>query len=532
MAMNRTRRTLGWVVLLGNAVLGLAIWFGAIVLSTRPQLKVLVDASPQAQFTISEATLDLISQVRERGDVLELDMFWQPVGTPRTAEELHYVGIYGRVHGLTRDLLEQLSYHGGDSVVFRQHNLNDIKTRAEVNKRSKLLGVQADSVVTLKMGDVTRKLHMFRDMAQIERPRRPQLPGQRQQVAPPTLKSYDGEEALTSSLLGMLKYGNPKVYFVLGLGLSQEQLTGSGSFSYSALLRSLDEDGFEIEYLTLDTNADVPGDAEAVVLLEPDKELSELATEVLWRYLRRGGRVFVDFVLERELPDWNPNFEGFLEKLGLVIGEGQVCTAIVRGNTMYGGEQAARFPVVVDESHPITKPLAEARNPVIFSHARPLFLREGRAEVTTKRLLQTLNVSWNAERIGAGGSQFNYTVPRDMSQLAPQSVGAVATVVPDESALPAGSEPRQGLAVVMSGLAFINFALGREDNYNRDLALNTLNWLTERKERVTVRANRYVSRTLSVQDQDLIAVRQLLVYWIPGVLLALGSAVFVWRNRG
>jgi hypothetical protein len=522
--MTRARRLFGRFHLAFTLLLGLAVWVGVVVLASRPQLRGLIDLSPQASFTLDEQTLTLLDRVADGDDVLEIDMFFQPPsGRPRTQLEQRQAGIALRVQELAKDLFEILDLRGGDDVIFRAHNLLLDSTIAEVRERAEEVNGEPD-VVVLTLGNVQRKLRLYRDLAVIDVPRIAPIPGaQRQQQSMPILKSFEGEEAIASTLLTMLEYGNPKAYFVVGQSLSRKSMLANSSLGYTEFVGALEDDGFEVDFVEIGTNEEIPADADLVVLLEPTRELTEPAEETLWTYLRRGGRVLIDLQYVDEPSDWNPRFPGLLGRLGLRIGDELLCTAVVSpdGRNLFGGERARAVPGVPSPVHPITRPLAQTQRTPVFYDCRALFPVEPTEEgvSTDVGLLRTKPFSWLAPRIGAG--RVDLTPPATQSAMQPFTIAAITEVESAEKG------DRDGVALILSGRCLVN-AVFRP---NGDFALNAANQLADRRERITVRADRYVSKSLAITDPQLTNVRRLLVFYVPGSLLLLGIAMFVWRNR-
>src|SRR5262249_37083045 len=149
------------------------------------------------------------------------------------------------------------------------------------------------------------------------------LPGSRPAI--PTLTDYKGEEAISTALKKLLVEGTPKVYFLTESGAS---LTAGIGASYSELLGALDDEGFAIAGLDLVARGRIPDDAAVVALLEPHRELPAQATEALWTYLRRGGRVFFNVGYTLVPEEWNPRFRELGERLGFELGEELVCHGI------------------------------------------------------------------------------------------------------------------------------------------------------------------------------------------------------------
>ena len=68
----------------------------ATALATRPAFKTLVDVTPQAQFSVSDETKALLSDLAARDVTLRIDTFYARLPGARTPEESALIGIQGR----------------------------------------------------------------------------------------------------------------------------------------------------------------------------------------------------------------------------------------------------------------------------------------------------------------------------------------------------------------------------------------------------------------------------------------------------
>ena len=67
MEMTFVRRLTGRGVLIVSGLLALVLWLGVTVLAGRPGVRMLADVSPQARFTFSQETVELIEEVKGVG---------------------------------------------------------------------------------------------------------------------------------------------------------------------------------------------------------------------------------------------------------------------------------------------------------------------------------------------------------------------------------------------------------------------------------------------------------------------------------
>ena len=185
MAMSKRRLT-AWVNLILSSLLMLGVWGLLAVLSTRPAFKVLVDVSPQARFTVSPATEELMRQVRELDVKVEFHAVFEPLGAQNEVQQ-QFARIQQRLQTLTDDLLRQYEYLGGEAVsVARLDSRRDLSA-----VRALLRGAERQSTnfVLVRVGDRSKFLSLFLDIGEIDNPATSpgaQLPGAAPQV--PILK--------------------------------------------------------------------------------------------------------------------------------------------------------------------------------------------------------------------------------------------------------------------------------------------------------------------------------------------------------
>ncbi len=162
------------------------------------------------------------------------------------------------------------------------------------------------------------------------------------------------ENTVTQALLRLLK-GRKTLYFSVGHGeLTFENTNPRG---ISDLKKELERLFYELQEINLDKEV-LPENAAGLVILAPEKNLSESFKQKVWTYFENGGRIFIAFD-----PVQNPDENGLLAQYGLKMSAGvvhQEQNAIANvGSFVVSGWSPQ------EGAHAITKSM-EKESPVMF----------------------------------------------------------------------------------------------------------------------------------------------------------------------
>lgn len=422
----RSRRLVGWMQFVAAGVLALGAWGLATVLSTRPAFKTLIDLSPQARFSLEPATEELIAELRERGTKVEFHTIFAPLekftasGGPHRTHVLH---IHRTLQELTRDLLRQYDYLGGEGVTVRHHDL--LREPGSIKEVLKEVTDRRYNSVIVKVGERSKTLSIDLEMADIDDPSANAAPRPGQKgSAPPVLKDFKGEEAISTALKSLLAEGEPTAYFLL----NDANITDPTASSYSEMAGSMADEGFKIKILD-PTQADriPPGDNVVLAILEPRYELPDRTAEMVVQFLRRGGRVLVCLPWQ-EVASWNPTLENLGSRLGFAIGTDLVCHAIrdpsnPRASIVAGRGVQNLIISSMNAVHPVTRPLMARRRFPLFKAGREILELDGAAFARVDRsFLRTGPGAWLDKRQANGEPSLRG--PGDRNAYQSRCVGA------------------------------------------------------------------------------------------------------------
>ena len=373
------------------------------------------------------------------------------------------------------------------------------------------------------------------------------------------------ERVLTPTLVQLTNREQRTIYFVQGHGeLPLESQENTATLSQA--IAALEEDGFRTSPLNLIETETVSPEASAVVVAAP--QVAWLPTEVerLQAYLDGGGSalLLIDPIANPELDelyeDWGLQFSE-----DVVVDVSQVSRALQRGPyislvTRYG-------------DHPITTPLADRGLASFFPLARSLSVRDG-VEATALLLtsdqswgefdLENSNLAFDSERDRPGPLTLGLALTRpiesasaageiegeelaslaDSAELPPEPSGSgpVAELAEEPLSQNGGDgaaddeepeEPEEDATREARLVAIGNSQFAADGNFvqlgNSDLFLNSINWLTDRSEAITIRPKSPTNRRFNFTPAGLQGLRLLSTIVLPAIALSVGGAL--WWNR-
>jgi ABC-type uncharacterized transport system involved in gliding motility auxiliary subunit len=319
------------------------------------------------------------------------------------------------------------------------------------------------------------------------------------------------EASLVAAIVQVTRPSRRRVYFLTGHGeraiWDTDRRTG-----YSGARSALIQELCEVEELAVLGERPVPDDASAVIIAGPRSDF--LASELLSldAYLRRGGALLV--LLD---PGAAPGLAAFLRRYGVIVGDEVVLDA---QNRLFAGDFLTMVVRQPSRSHPVT---ARLQAEPLMSQIRPVSAGSGENVLASGEVLRTAAASWrtpDASVLRTGAGEF----VRGRDTRGPVPVGASAVL----SA--AGRRTSRILVYGDSDFAS-NFFLDYLGN--RDLLLNSVNWLTGERRLI---ASRRPVKAPGINQFFLSARQGAIAFWLgtvvqPGLMLALGIAVYAYRRR-
>jgi gliding motility-associatede transport system auxiliary component len=340
----------------------------------------------------------------------------------------------------------------------------------------------------------------------------------------------DSEQDVTNALIKVTRDETKTVCFVEGEG--EKSLDDSSETGYSGAKGALEKSQYRTKPVVMMRESAVPSECTVLVVAGPQKDLLEPTVEAIRSWVKDGGKALV--MTEPEFKEPQPHLDGLLEDWNIVPGHDVIVDVSPMGQLFGTGPLtplAAQYPY-----HAITK---DFRLATAFHTARSLKPGTKTVEgVSTQKLIDTSPASW-AE------SDLTLKEPVEMDEgkdaAGPVSIGVVATLrasgpAPSPSPSPGDADaepppPRpEGRVVAIGDSDFAtNQLLGFQGN--EDFFLNTVAWLSEDADLISIRPREPDDQRLFLTRQQQQNMALLALVLLPGLFVVLGVATW-WRRRG
>lgn len=336
----------------------------------------------------------------------------------------------------------------------------------------------------------------------------------REEVINPT-----DESDYINALAKLSEEGQRKIYFLTGH--REHSVDDFEAQGLADIKSAMEREGFIVATFDLFSNSQVPSDASAVVIAAPQDELTDEEQQRLKSYLDGGGRLMI--LSDPGRPKNGLN--ALIEPFGVKLQDG---VAIDTGRPLQIGQQIATDVPVVNEYQfePISNVLKDRITIFPFTSSVSIPKEEegatsDKAQVTV--IAQTSPTSWLKTNVNFETPQ--YVEGEDVKGPLPLGVAIEENTASDEE--------KPARVVVFSSSSFVSnqFLDPRLGPLaNRDLFLNSVDWLTGAENRIAARPRDRENRTLFLTGAQQNAIMWTSLVGLPLVALAAGLAVW-WGRR-
>ncbi|NCB36397.1 MAG: ABC transporter, partial [Clostridia bacterium] len=316
--------------------------------------------------------------------------------------------------------------------------------------------------------------------------------------------SFAGESVLTSAIDYVTSDNLPVIY----------QLQGHGETALAGDLKTaVEKDNLTINDLSLLSLDAVPEDCSCLLIYAPTSDLSDDEVQKILTYTDNGGHLLL---ITDYTSTARPNLEKLVNNFGLDAANGIVVEGDM--NHCLRGYQHYLLPTVA--SHAITQPIISGNLYILMPVAQGIVkLDSYRSSLSITDLLTTSDSAFN--KINPDTAT---TLERtDGDTDGPFSLGvAVSETV-------ANGETRM---VWFSTSQFLNEQIDQMvGGSNQDLFLNSLSWMCERENNISIRAKSLSQTSLTVPSGSASVWSALLAVILPLAVIGAGIIVVVKRRK-
>ncbi len=328
------------------------------------------------------------------------------------------------------------------------------------------------------------------------------------------------EQDFTSSILKLTRADKKKIYFVQGH--QERDPENPQQPGYNAAAEALKAENYQVEDLSLLATQKVPDDANVVVVAGPRAPFLDPEKQALKDYLDRGGKVFFlidprqDTGLSDLLGGWYVQVDD-----DLVIDPGR----------NYMGDALSILPMP-QSGHRITTSLPD----LILPGTRSVTVKPGAgSQFAIVPLLRTTDRAWAEKNFTAAARQDPDDAPGPLSvAVAVNKTDPTQSIAPGAAPTPtpaagAAQTPKGRIVVVGNSEFAANTYFGQVLG-NRDFFVNSVNWLAEDEDLISIRATPAVAPPILLSNQAQVLVFYTSVVFVPLAVLLLGGVIW-WQRR-
>jgi len=323
------------------------------------------------------------------------------------------------------------------------------------------------------------------------------------------------EEGITGAFIRDLKNTTRTVCFVTGSG--EHQIDNSDRSGYSRFKDLLGKEEYTAKSISLLQSAEIPADCTVLVVAGPSGDYLQPQVDAIKKYIEGGGRAL--FLLDpplkmgrSEIAD-NDALAGVLQAWGVTPDKNLILDLNPIGQVVGVGPQVAL--VTSYDSHPIVNEMKGTATG--FPLSRSLEVKNA-DKTTVSKLFSSSDTSLATEKLNSP----NIDPGDPKNKKGPLAIAAAGTYN-------TGKENSQGRFVVVGSSdwlanSFIGF------NGNRDLALNTMNWLSSDEDLISIRPKEQDDRRITMTAAQMSWVRITSQFVFPLAVVIAGVTVW-WRRR-
>ena len=323
------------------------------------------------------------------------------------------------------------------------------------------------------------------------------------------------EEGITGAFIRDEKTAVRTVCFVEGSG--EHQIDSSDRSGFSRLKDLLSKEEYQSQAVNLVTKAEIPNSCTVLIVGGPESDYLQPEVDAIKKYVEDGGRALLlldpPLKMGREEIADNDALSKVLEAWGVTAEKNLIIDLNPIGQVAGLGPQVAL--VTSYDSHAIVNEMK--RSVTGFPLSRSLQVKNG-DKTTVEKLFSSSDSSLATTKLNS--PTINPGDPKNThGPLLLAAAGSYNT----------GKENSQGRFVVVGSSSwaannFIGF------NGNRDLALNTVNWLASDEDLISIRPKERDDRRITLTQAQMSWLRITSQFLLPLLVIVTGVSVW-WRRR-
>ncbi len=314
------------------------------------------------------------------------------------------------------------------------------------------------------------------------------------------------ESNLTNAIIKVSSDRQKSVYFLTGHG--EHSIADKGAEGYSDAAAAIKKENYLVRTFNLVRSRTVPDSATVVVVASPKSAFAPGEIDTLEQYVKRGGKLFL--LLDPDSPD---DVRSLAASFKAEVGHDVVIDASGFGQ-LFGAGPGMPLVQTYDKKHPVTKDFNVMTFFPLASSVTPAAEKEG---WNVTELLKTSPQSWADVDFAGGKVSFD----QDRDREGPVTLAVISLKKNGD---------KTAVAAIFGDSDFARNGYFSQQG-NGDLFLNTVNYLADEGELISIRPKKLEDSRLTMTPGDVTTLFYLVVIAIPLIMIGLGVGFYFKRNR-
>ncbi|MCC8069479.1 MAG: GldG family protein [Ruminococcus sp.] len=336
-----------------------------------------------------------------------------------------------------------------------------------------------------------------------------------------TVSQSNAEQELTSAVMYVTD-ANPKKAVLVSTDMPTSVYASAQS-----LLNMLSSNGYDLEEVDLLTDDLDIESTDLLLILSPLNDFSTPVIDKISDYLYNDGNLGKN-VLYMANYDQNTtsNIDEFLEEWGLAIGDSYIAetnTSASQNVSVYGLGYTIRSSIGVIANDDYADLVSDTTLPIAVPLPRPIeILWETNGDRETSVIMTTSNTSALIPRDATDDFDISTAVTGLQNVMA---MGSKYVFNEDNEKITSN--------VMVMGSAFMtDIYITSDTSYNNgEFILNAINKMTGKSSGITIVPKSLSISTISIDDTQILAIRTVVMFVIPLVIVAIGVVVYIRRRN-
>lgn len=331
------------------------------------------------------------------------------------------------------------------------------------------------------------------------------------------------EEKITNAIIAVTKGGKKKLYYLSGHG--ERLLSDTGREGYSEVREALENTRYQVEELVLVEKAEIPSDAELLMVAGPKSELLPLEYQAIEKYLRAGGKMLL--MVEPNSPN---SLKDFLSKFGADWKPKKVVLETNSLQQLAGGNPLTPIVTTYDRNHEITR---EAKQLTLFPIATPV---EKAKEIPSGQTVvslfssspKSLETDLQGDKVKVNQAT-DRKGPLSLALAISASVGQPEKKDEKEEKPDEPKNKTKEMRILVVGDSDFASNQAKQFGMNADLFQNMLSWLAQEEDLIAIRPRSAAESQFDITEQRSRVINLASIVIAP--LMMFVSGITVWASR-